>query len=195
MEIGDRDARVDISTASRLERDLNGKPDAAVMVRLRLKGEEGEDVGSEGIKEGGQASVTLVCCHLWFDPVRPDLKTAQCQLLFDAIGRFHEKNGVVGGNGGGSGGGINEGAPGRVTLGGKGSVGEDRGRREEPMQGVISGSLDPANLILCGDFNSVPVVNPHFLPGPLKVNTRDGEPACSRYLVTCIVTFCTVLLL
>lgn len=182
--IGDGDARVDLSTASRLERDLNGKPDAAVMVRLRLREKAGGEAGDRG-REANKAdhqSLTLVCCHLWFDPVRPDLKTAQCRLLFDAIGRFHKANGVLDGDTGVGGGGMSEGAPGDVQLGGRGSVGESRGQIEESELDV-GGSLAPANLVLCGDFNSVPVVNPSFLPGALKVGVREKELAFKRYLV------------
>lgn len=171
---GDGNARVNLSTASRLERDLDSKPDAAVMVRLRLRGQAGGEAGGRGRdanKADRQASVTLVCCHLCFDPVRPDLKTAQCRLLFDAIGRFHKIDGVLGGDSSFSGGGMSEGAPGEMQIGGRGSVGEGRGQSEEPGLDV-GGSLAPANLILCGDFNSVPVVNPTFLPGTLKVGER-----------------------
>lgn len=142
----DECGRVDLSTASRLEQDLNGKPDAAVMVRLRLKQTGlGSDVASGGGEEAEkERSITLVCAHLWFDPFRPDLKTAQCRLLFDAIERFHEACGVS------------------VSVQAEAGR-ESAGQRQEEAVG-------PANLILCGDFNSVPVVNPAFLPGPLKVS-------------------------
>lgn len=133
-------------TTSRLEQDLSSKPDAAVMVRLRLR---------KGGTAKRQSSFTLVCCHLWYHPLRPDLKTAQCHLLFDAIRRFHEKCGVAM---------VSE----EVT-------GEERCEQEESVdwrarkRGCVA-ETGPANLVICGDFNSIPVVQPVFLPGPLKVS-------------------------
>lgn len=145
---------------SRLEQDLSGRPDAAVMVRLRVRGQGKENnadgkAGGDETGEGKERSLTLVCAHLWFDPFRPDLKTAQCKLLFDAIGQFHDKCGVIPGS--------HEKAA--VETGGMG-----------PKK---TGASGPANLIMCGDFNSVPVLNPVFLPGPLKV----GEIECACFVL------------
>lgn len=138
---GGPEGREDPATASRLEQDLEDKHDAAAMVRLRLKrnGDSGRN-GTGGDGEEHELAITVVCAHLFFDPRRPDLKSAQCQMLFQAIQRFHERIGV----------GIADSA-------------------SQP------GSEGPANLILCADFNSKPVVDPVFLPGPLKVSTaHDG---------------------
>lgn len=140
---------VERSTTSRLEEDLSSKPDGAVMVRLRVKGQ-----GGHGGNLDSKPSITLVNCHLWYHPVRPDLKTAQCKLLFDAIRRFHQKCGVAGGS--------NDAMSPNGSADDRGGCGFGRG-------------LDPANLILCGDFNSVPFVNPEFLPGSLKVSRLQGK--------------------
>lgn len=159
---GGRDSQVDVSGAeSRLEQDLSYRPDAAVMVRLRLKGQEKQaDGDGDGDGDGGGAdgcdgkgaeerSLTLVCAHLWFDPFRPDLKTAQCKMLFDAIARFHEKCGMI-------------------------STGSDETRvGAGGVELGKTGSSGPANLIMCGDFNSVPIMNPVFLPGALKVGAIE----------------------
>lgn len=127
--------RANPATASRLEQDLENKQDAAAMVRLRVKGHDdhGGGGGSANGDEEKERAVTVVCAHLFYDPKRPDLKTAQCQMLFQAIHRFHEKCGV------------------------------------SQADGELS-SLGVANLILCADFNSKPVTDPSFLPGPLKVS-------------------------
>ncbi|CAM9749843.1 unnamed protein product [Ectocarpus sp. 4 AP-2014] len=132
----------DPATVSRLEQDLANRHDAAALVRLRLKesddleeGASGKGVSGGGGKNG--RSFTVVCAHLFYDPNRPDLKTAQCQMLFQAIDRLHQKCGVASALGGGKAG------------------------SEIP-------SLGPANLVLCADFNSKPLVDPWFLPGPLK---------------------------
>lgn len=93
-----------------------------------------EEPVQEPIEEPGR-SITLVCCHLWFHPSRPDLKTAQCKLLFDAIERFHEECSVL--------------SP------------EMQGDEGRPA----------TNLVLCGDFNSVPILQPIFLPPPLRVRS------------------------
>lgn len=153
---GGGDSQMDVSGApSRLEQDLSCRPDAAVMVRLRVKGQEkkadADGDGADGCerKEEEERSLTLVCAHLWFDPFRPDLKTAQCKMLFDAIERFHEKCGVI--------------STGRNETGVE-AGGAARGK---------TGASGPANLIMCGDFNSVPVMNPAFLPGPLKVGASE----------------------
>lgn len=139
---GGPDGRDDPATASRLEQDLEDKHDAAALVRLRVK--EGGDLGEGGTTPGQrERSITVGCAHLFYDPRRPDLKTAQCQMLFQAIDRFHKKCGVAG----------------ALTHG------------EDSL-------LSPANLILCADFNSKPVVDPRFLPGPLKVS------AATRTLVS-----------
>lgn len=138
------------SPASHLEEDLRSKPDGAVMVRLRMKGQ-----GDDGVNLDSQPSITLVNCHLWYHPGRPDLKTAQCKLLFDAIRWFHQTCGV---------GGESNGPKGKECLRhGSSDKGGERG---------FGPDLAPANLVLCGDFNSVPIVNPGFLPGSLKVNRR-----------------------
>lgn len=145
---------VDTTNASRLEQDLEDKPDAAVLVRLRLKRKrDGCDYGAKisNRTPEQQPSFTLACCHLWFDPFRPDLKTAQCRLLFDAIARFHTKCGVT----------VHCREAG-VTGGG------------ELLDSPFEQETAPANLIICGDFNSVPLVNPAFLPGPLKVRIKAG---------------------
>lgn len=133
---GGPEGREDPATASRLEQDLEDKHDAAAMVRLRLKrhGDRGRD-GRGGDGEEKEVAITVVCAHLFYDPTRPDLKTAQCQILFQAIQRFHEKIGVA--------------------------VADIAGQ---------PGSEGPTNLILCADFNSKPVTDPRFLPGPLKVS-------------------------
>lgn len=167
---GGRDSQMDVSGAeSRLEQDLSYRPDAAVMVRLRVKGQERQaDGDGDSDRDGGGAngcdskgaeerSLTLVCAHLWFDPFRPDLKTAQCKMLFDAIARFHEKCGVIST-------GSNET---RVGAGGA-----ERGK---------TGSSGPANLIMCGDFNSVPIMNPVFLPGALKVSAIERRLRICQY--------------
>lgn len=149
---GERDRAMGVSAAaSRLEQDLSCRPDAAVMVRLRVKGQERKADGAEGCDRKGEQerSLTLVCAHLWFDPFRPDLKTAQCKMLFDAIERFHEKCGV--------------------TATGSDQAGVEAGGAGRGKTGVSG----PANLIMCGDFNSVPVLNPVFLPGPLKVGAIE----------------------
>lgn len=144
---GGPEGREDPATASRLEQDLEDKHDAAAMVRLRLKrnGDSGRN-GRGGDGEENELAITVVCAHLFYDPKRPDLKTAQCQMLFQAIQRFHEKIGVA----------VVDSA-------------------SQPS------SKGPANLILCADFNSKPVVDPFFLPGPLKVSTAHDvyyEVAC-----------------
>ena len=151
---GAGNSQMDVSGApSRLEQDLSCKPDAAVMVRLRVKGQErkADRDGADGCDRKGEdeRSLTLVCAHVWFDPFRPDLKTAQCKILFDAIERFHEKCGVI-------------------TTGGN-EAGVEAGRAARGK----TGASGPANLILCGDFNSVPVINPVFLPGSLKVGAIE----------------------
>lgn len=128
---GGPEGREDPATASRLEQDLEDKHDAAAMVRLRLKRNGSDSDGDEK-----ELAITVVCAHLFYDPTRPDLKTAQCQMLFQAIQRFHEKIGV----------------PVPYSVGKPGSGG-------------------PANLILCADFNSKPLMDPTFLPGPLKVSS------------------------
>lgn len=136
-------------TKSRLKHDLSSKPDAAVMVRMRWKGStEGEkdmatpdgNVSGDDFRES--PSFTIVCCHFCFDPFRPDLKTAQCRMLFDAINDFHEDCGVS--------------APTGVTG-------------YHPGEKHFRAGESPANLIMCGDFNSIPIMNPEFLPGPIKV--------------------------
>lgn len=141
---GGPDGRANPATASRLEQDLEDKHDAAAMVRLRLKGRGDRGEGAGGVGGVGanddekiERAITVVCAHLFYDPKRPDIKTAQCQMLFQAIHRFHEKCGVAPSLSG--------------EAGGRGS------------------SLGVANLILCADFNSKPVADPSFLPGPLKV--------------------------
>ena len=153
---GGGDSQMDVSGApSRLEQDLSCRPDAAVMVRLRVKGKEkkadAHGGGADGCErqEEEERSLTLVCAHLWFDPFRPDLKTAQCKMLFDAIERFHKKCGVI--------------------STGSNETGVEAGGA---ARGKIAAS-GPANLILCGDFNSVPVMNPVFLPEPLKVGAIE----------------------
>ena len=133
---GGADGRADPATASRLEQDLEDKHDAAAMVRLRVKQDDGLDPDG-GEKE--ERAITVVCAHLFYDPRRPDLKTAQMKILFDAIARFHEDCGVAA----------------DLVSGGQ-AVGE-------------RSSLSLANLVLCADFNSKPVADPSFLPGPLKV--------------------------
>ena len=159
---------------SRLEQDLSSKSDAAVMIRLRLKGEgerEGKGEGrsaNSGMKAGdgnadSQPSITLVNCHLWYHPVRPDLKTAQCKLLFDAIRRFHDKCGVTPGS--------DNVVPVPLTGVKEGSL---DGSSSEKGQDRLGRDMAAANLILCGDFNSVPFVNPEFLPGLLKVSRRSN---------------------
>lgn len=132
---GGPDGREDPATASRLEQDLEDKHDAAALVRLRLKEDGG--LGEGGGTASGQRAraITVGCAHLFYDPRRPDLKTAQCQMLFQAIDRFHKKCGVAGA--------LSDGA---------------------------GTPLTPANLILCADFNSKPVMDTRFLPGPLKVS-------------------------
>ncbi|CAM9192310.1 unnamed protein product [Hapterophycus canaliculatus] len=138
---GGPDGREDPATASRLEQDLEDKQDAAALVRLRLPecGDHGE--GGDAAPGQRERSITVGCAHLFYDPKRPDLKTAQCQMLFQAIDRFHKKCGVEGALTG------EEGAP-----------------------------LSPANLILCADFNSKPVVDPRFLPGPLQAAAEARLP-------------------
>lgn len=139
---------------SRLESDLRSLPDGAVILRLRLRSVEGE---GEGEGEGGyRPAVTLVCCHLWYNPRRPDIKTAQCGMLFDAIKRFHA----------------------RCGCGARGSV---------PSEGTTGGEppgVEATNLILCGDFNAVPMLQPEFLLGPMKVSffvrRRAGDLSGSR---------------
>lgn len=142
---GGPDGRANPATASRLERDLEDKHDAAAMVRLKLKGRDDRREGGGRVNgdERKERAITVVCAHLFYDPRRPDLKTAQCQMLFQAIQRFHEKCGV---------------AP---VLGGQAD-----GERS---------SLGVANLILCADFNSKPVADPSFLPAPLKVSATQGD--------------------
>lgn len=142
--------RANPATASRLEQDLEDKHDAAAMVRLRLKGGDDRGEGANGDKNKDRA-ITVVCAHLFYDPMRPDLKTAQCQMLFQAIQRFHHKCGV---------------AP---VLG--------------SQAGGVQPSLGVANLILCADFNSKPVADPSFLPGPLKVSATTGYLLTSRNVV------------
>ncbi|CAM9105529.1 unnamed protein product [Scytosiphon promiscuus] len=141
---GGPDGREDPATASRLEQDLEEKHDAAALVRLKLK--EDGDLGERGDPAAGQGerSITVGCAHLFYDPRRPDLKTAQCQMLFQAIERFHKQCGVAGAPTG----------------------------RESP-------SHSPANLILCADFNSKPVVDPRFLPGPLKAAAEARLPTAA----------------
>lgn len=161
---------VDPAPLSRLEADLRDKPDAAVMVRLRLKETGGEEHANRANgKADKQPSFTLVCCHLWFDPLRPDLKTAQCRILFDAIQQLHDKCGLTGRGG---------------------TAGVEQSEQQSLEDGLLdSDSLQnqelgcsrnsgPANLILCGDFNSVPIVNPDFLPGALKVSGNTGGRSC-----------------
>eukprot|EP00903_Cladosiphon_okamuranus_P009843 g9354.t1 len=89
--------RANPATASRLEQDLEDKHDAAAMVRLRLKGSD-DDQGGGGGANGNdkkERAITVVCAHLFYDPSRPDLKTAQCQMMFQALQRFHEKCAVA----------------------------------------------------------------------------------------------------
>lgn len=157
--------RANPATASRLEQDLEDKYDAAAMVRLRLKehGDCGGGGGSANCDEKKEREITVVCAHLFYDPKRPDLKTAQCQMLFQAIHRFHEKCGV---------------AP---VLGGQADG-------ELPSLGV-------ANLILCADFNSKPVTDPSFLPGPLKVSTTSRELTSGSVAVFCRDIWCAKLAL
>lgn len=142
---GGPDGRANPATASRLEQDLEDKHDAAAMVRLRLKGSDDGGGGGGGANsdENKERAITVVCAHLFYDPRRPDLKTAQCQMMFQALQRFHEQCGV---------------AP---VL--RGQAGGERS------------SLGVANLILCADFNSKPVADPSFMPGPLKVSATRGE--------------------
>lgn len=142
---GGLDGRANPATASRLEQDLEDKHDAAAIVRLRWKGRD--DRGGENVDgdENKECAITVACAHLFYDPKRPDLKTAQCQVLFQAIRRFHAECGV---------------AP---VLDSGQVVGGDRS------------SLGVANLILCADFNSKPVVDPSFLPGPLKVSASRAD--------------------
>lgn len=92
---GGPDGRANPATASCLEQDLEDKHDAAAMVRLRLKTYYGRGEGGTDGEEKKERAITVVCSHLFHDPTRPDLKTAQCQMLFQAIHRFHEKCGVV----------------------------------------------------------------------------------------------------
>lgn len=143
---GGPEGREDPTTASQLEQDLEDKHDAAAMVRLRVKGDgDREAVGSVGSGKEERA-FTVVCAHLFYDPRRPDLKTAQCQMLFQAIARFHEKCGVAADLGSGD-----------QAVGGRSSLGL-------------------ANLVLCADFNSKPVMDPMFLPGPLQVRDPPALP-------------------
>lgn len=144
----------DPATVSRLEQDLANRHDAAALVRLKLK--ESDDVEEGASGEGGHGgggehgrSFTVVCAHLFYDPNRPDLKTAQCQMLFQAVDRLHEKCGVA------------------SALGG-GKAGSERS------------SLGPANVVLCADFNSKPLLDPWFLPGPLKVSAGAEEVSLVR---------------
>lgn len=136
---------------SRLEYDLATKPDAAVMLRLQLR-EDPSAVGRTGSVSSASEpdrSITLVCCHLWFHPARPDMKTAQCKLLLDAVERFHEECGVL-----------------SIEKAGEGA-----------------GRL-ATNLVVCGDFNSLPVVQPAYWPRPLRVrNEWDADVSWSPFRI------------
>lgn len=205
---------------SPLEADLAQLTDAAVMVRLKLRG-RGAGVGvdardardvrdgfttatgiiprnnvdnsSENSEENccssRETSITLVCCHLWFHPSRPDLKTAQCKLLFDAIERFHRECGVREVSRGERSG-VEVEEDGRGDEGGLSvpSIIGEGGKRHGGGGGASSSAIDPTptssaaktNLILCGDFNSVPVVQPEFLPGELQVRERERSTSVRK---------------
>lgn len=121
---------------SRLEYDLATKPDVAVMLRLQLRRDPAAAGRTGSVSSAGEQdqSITLVCCHLWFHPSRPDMKSAQCKLLLDAVERFHEECGVL-------------------------STEKTSGGAGRPS----------TNLVVCGDFNSLPVVQPGYWPKALRV--------------------------
>lgn len=196
--------QVDYCAFSRLEDDLSTTRDAAVMLRLKLRERSSSvDNTTTDVKRGsdqstsdekidpgvlGEAdrSITLVCCHLWYDPVRPDLKTAQCKLLFGAIERFHEECGVI--------------TPRRVLedweceeteVCGQGGHEEEATSNDESQgEGSMErNSAEATNLVLCGDFNSLPFVQPHFLPGELQVRKCSIVLAMARLSVLAFPSF------
>lgn len=133
---------------SRLEADLGKLPDGAVIVRLNLR--ECRDANRvERSERRRRPSITLVCCHLWYNPRRPDIKTAQCGMLFDAIKRFHARCGCAGAD---------------AEIGADDVVGET---------GQAYSTGDATNLIVCGDFNAVPMLQPEYFPKSLKVRRND----------------------
>lgn len=139
---------------SGLQEDVAKLSDGAVMVRFKVREKRGrvadvigDDPGHSEENRSRDVRFTLVCCHLWFNPLRPDIKTAQCKILFGAIERFHERCGMPGGQS------LHPQHP------------QPRRSRKEP---AVDRDTTP-NLILCGDFNSVPLMQPEFLPGPLQV--------------------------
>lgn len=145
---------------SRLESDLSMLNDGAVILRLRIRDPQtGSSTENDGQASERQPSVTLVCCHLWYNPLRPDLKTAQCGMLFDAIKRFHESCGCAAV------------PPRQSARDGDGGNADNSGSSFRPAgEGRDAG--EASNLIVCGDFNAVPMLQPEFLPGSLKVSSR-----------------------